>query len=1292
MAHPLDGIVTRPTSFQPEKDYALVVARGDNWLADYDVNDAQKILRQDQLVAFSTLFREGAVLREAGGTFGAPLAGVAIGQDSLLVLDPAGYLGAESQVYTLTLVTGGGPGVAQYTWVTTGNDTPDFEGERFPVTAIAGSVAAALADLATYGQAVGALGLRVAFINPGGTLTPTNSWMIEATYGSRPPVPDGDMLHCADVLVPVAGRMHRAAGTTLIFPPATSGVGVVYGEWTRTLVNNLDDPELTDPLSDTPCGWRERWSLRLLAHDPSESPLPAKVLERRVYALYYWDRATDVVRAVVEVPYAIDIQKTPGAITGLRLLNIDQNVTFQGTLARRTNAAHGSFVISPLPPTARAAKSSNPANPGKIRLSLPPLWVSVEGVEVTVDTPSEVEVDQTAGDLGTVPDEPHTYNTGQNTYTLNKALGGNPLPIEQVTKLTGQVQKGTVGQAGYERVTRGTGTDYDSLALSPVLTIVLISNSDGNANPNYTQGSDYEKSGDQIHWLSGPGAKRPPDGQAYYVVYQYRKLFTPTTEYTWSTSAVTFIGTILPVAGTLFEVDYRYYLARNDVLVVQPSGALQVIRGVPAEKPLPPTIPLYTLAYATIAIPPNSTAVTILPFDNDRTTMEELNSLKRLVRQIINNLARQDLLNQARAAATSANFINIWTEEFRTLDQADRTYNAGGVAFDATIDTGADTGELTLPFTQLLEALTRVPPQAVPEVRIGAAFYTLPYAPELAIDSPRWSRDWPVNPYADFRPEPPGMALTPDRDVWVDSLALTTTETRVVQNGRHESWAIVGGWIDSQTTLRDVPFLFMRQIDLRLDGGHFVPGEHVRLLFDGKLVPLTAQPPSTSVGDDFGVVARLSDPTHTYGDIAASFTIPALVPSGTVAVEVWGDRAVPGALWPDGYAVRARGTFSSTGTLRLETTQVTLTLVQNDPIAQSVVFDTPRMLCQFQVPMAAKPPDRSPPLVVELRATDRSGEASTPINAILGNWQREAVDVVVGPDTFDTPPTKNLYVLPDPVLCLANEFRALVLRSASNLYRAYVAEVGGSDRVSGGFIETQQIATGIFLDSSNNVDWTAHQGADLRCRVWVARMTAQTAYLYLSPIISTAMTAFFLLADQAVPEGTAIRWEYSIDGRVTWTACAPFTLTELPAVATTLEFRATFQSNSPYLSPALHKNLGVLVQKNKPATSFVSKSVTLTVDATKVPAQTGKTAFAGWIEYQEASGGSTQVFVSATDGATWWPMTKAIEGPVAGGFTRASLTVTGVPSGTQLRVRISQTTPNAAVRPRVQRIAVYATD
>src|SRR5262249_30993014 len=161
----------------------------------------------------------------------------------------------------------------------------------------------------------------------------------------------------------------------------------------------------------------------------------------------------------------------------------------------RTNAAHGSFVVAPTPPTARASKSTNPASPGKIRLSLPPLWASVEGVEVIVDDPSELEVDQTAGDLGTVTDEPHTFVTGTFAYTLNKALGGSPVPIEQVTKLTGQVQKGTPGSAGtYESVSRSAGTAYDSLALSPVLAIVRVSNTNGGA-ADYTAGTHYALEG-----------------------------------------------------------------------------------------------------------------------------------------------------------------------------------------------------------------------------------------------------------------------------------------------------------------------------------------------------------------------------------------------------------------------------------------------------------------------------------------------------------------------------------------------------------------------------------------------------------------------------------------------------------------------------------------------------------------------------------------------------------------------------------------------------------------------------
>lgn len=1270
--HPLAGEVTRPESFDPDKDYGVVLARGDQWIGDFDLNDMQRILRQDLAVMARLLFREGAVVFEAGGTLADPVVGTVLGDDELGVTGT--YRGLETQLYTVRVAAGGIAGTATFTWESTGADGPSYPGQEFPITAIAPTVADGLADLATYGHALGIMGAVVVFANPNGFVTAPNSWVVQATYGARPPVVSGTTLIVSDCIVPVQGRLHRVPGQTLTYPVMGSGISTVYGEWTRTIVKHGEDPLLRDPLSDTPMAWRERWRVVLRIADTSSEALPQDTLERRVFALYRWDRATDEVTRVVPNPYAIDIGKTEGALDAERLLNIDQNETFRGTLATRTNDAHGSFVVAPLAPIPRARVSSNAPTPGKIRLSIPPITASVEGVRVDLALPTEIEVDQ-ATDVLAVADEPHTYTASANPFALNKALGSNPLPVKQVTQLTAQVRVGNPGVGGYEAVTRSAAGLFDNLAKTPCIAIVRISNTQGGAS-NYTVNVDYRLTGNQVEWIAG--GSRPSNGATYYVVYDYQKTMVSGADFLLTAAgAIDFaaVGGDDPVEGTVFQVDYDYYLHRHDVLTLRPTGEIAVLRGQPAEVPADPIVPQLTLPYVKVVIPPNSTAITLQRFGNDRVTMERLNLALDALYELTVNQALADLETQARAR-TSASLLDILTDAFATTDLADLTYNVGAIVFDATID--MERRELTLPFTQAAFALTR---QAAPggqtDVRVGRNFWTLPYAHELAIDSPRWSTQYPVNPYADFRPEPPLMVTEPSQDRWVDTTTLTSTATRIVQNGAHVDMTIVGGFTTVQEQVALIPAVYARQITLSFVAHHLVPGEKVRLYIDGKAVQITATPPATQGGDAFTVVATAA------GFAAGTYTIPALVPVGTVLVQLYGDSGVGGSTWPGSYTVRATSTFTSFGVTRQVSTEIILTLVQNDPIAQSFAFPAARMLSRVDVPMAAKPAGTTP-LVFEVRATDRAGRASTPTDVVLARFARLPSAVNVGPAS------SNLYDLDDPVIVPPGEFRAIVLRSASNAYQAYVAQLGQADRSAGGFIQANQIESGIFMDSSNNTDWTLHQGWDLRCKAYVAAMSALTAYLYLNRVTSSNMTAFFLAADQVVPDQTSIEWQYSVDGKAIsdgtkiWTTFPIATLVELAAIAGTLDVRAIFRTNSAYVTPAIAlRSLALQVQSNKLATQYVSKLKTLTASATRV---------LGGLWIADAAGGTTTVYVSLDDGTTWASVTLAADGTgaVPDGFTAYKFDKSSLTAGTRLRLRVDQTTPNRANRPRVRNAYVYA--
>lgn len=1271
MSHPLAAIgVTRPTSFDPRKQYARVIARGDEWFGDYDVNDLQEIFGHALAMLGRGLFHEGAILRETGGTIGQP-SGVTIGADQL---GSAGvYRGTETQLYTVKITAGGPAGTARYTFASTGTDGPAYAGEELVVQAIAPTLEAGLAALGTYGHDIGQQGVRVVFVNPNGFVTATNSWAVLATYGAQPPIVDGATITIADLLVYVEGMVSVVDGAALTYPAASSGFSVVYGEWTRRLVTRAEDADLSDPRSDRPQGCRWAWEITLRDHDTSLEPLGAGVAEKRVFPLYRWDRATDVVERVLPNPYRINIGLTEGALPAVRLLNIGENDVFRGILARRDAGAHGSYVIAPVGLIPRAALSTNPATPGKIRLALPPMRAHVEGIEVFRELASELEVDQ-AVETAVVTDEVlPAFVTGTNLYPLNKGAGDRPFPIQAITQLTAIVQIGAPGSGGYEPVTHG-GSD-DALA-HPATSLVRISNTQGGP-ADYTQGAgagNYNLVAGKVHWVSSPPAN-------YFVVYRYNKTMVQGAgaDYVLGGPGLNMVDFSPPgdnpVDGDTPQVDYAYFLPRTDVVILRPNGELEVVRGLPSETPEPPFIPLLTLPWVQVDAQPNSVTAVIRKFPNDRVTMEELNRMKAALEELTVNLALQDLENQARAR-TAGSFLDIWSDKFAATDRAALTYNAGAHVFDATVDTEAQ--ELTLPFTQMIAALARVgAPVGQQDVRVGGQFFTLPYTPELAVDAMKWSEEHKVNPYADFRPEPPVMRLEPSQDVWLDTTTLDTTSTRIVQNGAHVDWSIVGVSTEVVTRVTEIPAAFMRQIPVRIAGFHFVPGERVRCRFAGKDVAFTALAPTVQGPDGFTVLAGAD------GAVLGQITVPPQVPSGVVGVELYGDRGLVGSIWPTNYLLRIRAPYTSNGRRRQVATETILTFVQNDPIAQSFVFPAARMIVQVDVPMAAKPASGTTPLIVELRATDRAGEASTPINEVLARQSRLPAGVNVGPSS------SNLYTFDDPIFCVPNEFRSLVLRSASNDYKAFISKLQGADRVAGGTINTQQIDGGIFMDSSNNVDWTPHQDRDLRCKVWVAKMSALEARLYFGRVTAANTTAFFLNVDQVVPDGTSIEWQHSVDGLAidngakVWTTFQPFSLVELAAVTGAVDLRAILRTTDPYVTPAVHRqNSSLLVQSNKLAGKYVGQRHLLTSAQTRV---------LGGIELRDTAAGASasSVLVSVDDGATWAAVTLTDAKPAPGGFTSYRWSKTGLGAGDYLRVRVDLATADRAKRPRVRNLYAF---
>lgn len=1347
--------VSRPGSFDPAKDYAEVIARSgsnDEWIADFDLNEISQIFRYDLAVLSQLLFVEGAVLFEAGGTIGQPIAGVALGGD---ILGSGGiYRGIrDTQIYTVRIVTPGAVGTATYTWSSTGSDNPYVGGTTVPITAIAPSLAAALGEPQQYAHPVGTLGVVVYFVNPTGAVN-ASSWLVQATYGAQPPVvtkasPDAghDRLHCSDVVTVVAGAPRRVRAATLTVPAATTGVTIIYGEWTRRIVTHAEDPLLVDPLSDTPTAYRMQWPMVYRTENTSGLALGPNEVERRVFPLYVWDRATNVVTRVVRRPYAIDLELTQGAVDAERMINVKGNILLQGVLAELDRGAHGAYVVKPRAPSARATLSTNAAPSGTRRIALAPSVVRVEGILVKHDDPVELDVDQ-ATEFTTVAGEQHTYSAALGGFFLNKAVGERVFPIRAIAQLRAHVQVGTGSGgsgSGYEVLTRGSDDTLNQLNPVDPGSWIVSANAGGGGTV-YAQGTgsgQWQLVGQAITW---PGGGGPTGGASYHVRYKYNRVMVENVDFTLDASGfINFAPAgVDPFDTGIVTVDYTAYLPRVDRIIVRPSGDYVWVKGLAAEEPLVPVLPALTCPYVRVELGAGPAGIVrLVSEDNDAVYMEQLNRTIRAVRELTANDATQDMHNQLRDG-TTGNPIDIQAEAFATLDVADQFYTAGGVTFDALIDTLA--GELTLPFTAATYLPTRQTaglPGGETAVRVGGDFFTLPYTDELAITQDAYSREYPVNPYADFTPEDPELRLTPDQDLFLEIVSQTVNDVAQIRklqalrrglisgpeaarllrdfraaNGRPAGRLEVIGNLDPEVVgsyVSTLPALYMRQITLTVSGVHLLAGEKVRAKFDGKDVVLTAVAPTTTGGtqgtggDAAAVVCTpvtlvSGDITDSGGAFVATFPVPPNVPIGTRQLVLYGNLANAGATWNSadptagGYVVRGALPFTSEGEVRTTVTQTRTLQVIKEPIAQSVVFPEARMLSRIEVPLATKGAPGDQPLIFQIRGTDRSGKASTPTDEVLTSITREPAALNAGPASVNT------FVPTDPVLAFPNEYRALSFRSASNAYQAYVAALGEPNRATGGVIQSQAIPGGIFMDSANNTDWTLRQGWDLRCKVYVAKYTVSTALLYLSRISHTDITGFTLHVDEARPDGTAIDWEYSVDGAAltaggkVWRPFVPFVPVEVPplpdgSVGDTLDLRATLRTSSLYVSPGVHqRNCSVLVTSNKLTAVYVSKPKALSANAIGGGNECTITAH---VEVLHAPGGSHALYVSVNNGANWHAVTLAAAGVLEDGFTRytGAFDFGALPAESavrRLRTRLELTTPNKALRPRAHRLGAYA--
>lgn len=456
------GTPTRD-SFAEAKKYSSVrfIGSDSRDLMDWELNELQKILATDRKNITDQILKDGAVIFELGATVGLPQPGIAVGDDSA---ECSGvYQGTETQTYTVTISTGGAPGVAKFNYETSGSDVS------------AGEVTITAFDIPI---AVGTLGVYISFTDGGdGVLTAGDSWIIPCTFGELLPTVDGNTLSVPSLRVYCRGRMEPVDGAELEYAAASSGYDYVWLEWMKYKVTYDDDATLVNPDTGEPVAQREKVVCTLKIEDTSGDALPTGAEERHTYQLYRWDRATDEVTRVIERYSKLDLNRLDGMLDATKVLQVGLNEELKGLLARRTDDESGSYLVSGLRSFYDSELTTDLYDSGDITeyqkiVSTLAGRAYVRGVQI--DSDGENKAVDICLEYDAVQNEPHIFAFGERGIAPSKCVDPGPkLPLESITSLSGPVRI-------CEEVTRGAiPGGSDSLGYSPLNEILAVTAASG---------------------------------------------------------------------------------------------------------------------------------------------------------------------------------------------------------------------------------------------------------------------------------------------------------------------------------------------------------------------------------------------------------------------------------------------------------------------------------------------------------------------------------------------------------------------------------------------------------------------------------------------------------------------------------------------------------------------------------------------------------------------------------------------------------------------------------------------
>ena len=856
-------------------------------------------------------------------------------------------------------------------------------------------------------------------------------------------------------------------------------------------------------------------------------------------------------------------------------------------------------------------------------------------------------------------------------------------------------------------LTRGR-ENTDSLPIAAGIKIVNISKV-YKASKTYANNTDWKLSGSPgsyaIDWTS---ASEKPEGEYKVDLVLLLTVVDNDRDYLEFTSPETPI-----VLDSQIVMDYTYYLARTDLIIMNPNTVCEVIEGQPdvLRRVFPPTnTNSRVLPLGTVLVYPNSTKIIVTNFNNYRLEQSQLYNMRQRVDNLEYNVALSDLDTEAMEGENATQLKGIFTDGFIGPTKADVSNDGFDCSFDF------DYGFLMLPQN---EGIVGMKPNSNGSASLLGGIASAPYTDVVMVEQLSATDEFLVNPY-DVYSNLAIVEIDPYVDNWVDTERLTVdagttydsrTEdvnggTSYVNGGTTRRTVTRGGFFadydevsHSSTTdyrtstssrteesfrtqsdiILDEAIEYMRPIEIIVHGSNFTLNtDDLTCYIDDTKVDLTpigdTQPGSTE-----GTVK-----SNVEGKFNAKFTIPEGIPCGTVEVKV------VNAYNEGGTRFSAQGrrqiiqdsvfrtvTTVTTRTTTAVVTQYTTITTIHDPLAQSFYVDKDYVLTKLGLFFSAK--DNTKNIIIEIRELNNGYPSAT----ILHQQVVDSNDITVDPEgQIET--TINLS---QPVYLEGNKSYCFVIVSDSPKYAMWTAKLGGVDEHS--YDEAYQVVTqpyteGVLFSSSNAQTWTAHQDQDLKFKLYRARFSDTGTVLYPDATTNDA-TALVLAAQTADYENQGVDWYYkevtdTNDEHNAWMPIETFNYLELGRSLKKVALKCELHTKSDNISPFLNAESVNLVYYNNASTgAYVSRQVVMEQDFNTIQLS---------VEAYRPDKTDFKIYYTTADNdGGWQQLTDPQQVQVDQNFTRYTYTKSGLPVGTnKCRIKIELTSSDILSTPIIRRL------